>query len=150
MAEVGRPTEYKGDKTIKKVKDYLTLCVDEEYQRVKTEGDKSTSWDNLVKVKIPTIEGLAVYIGVSRDTIYQWKKDHDEFSDIIDILMAQQAERLLNNGLSGTYNSTIAKVLLTKHGYIEKSENDTTVHLPTPLLNGLRNNNGTPQNNSTE
>lgn len=79
-------------------------------------------YDNRLKVKLPTIEGLAVYLGVHRDTIYEWSKLYPEFSDILEELRATQADRLMNNGLSGDYNSTIAKVLLTKHGYNDKQE----------------------------
>jgi hypothetical protein len=32
---------------------------------------------------------------------------------------------LINNGLSGDYNPTIAKVLLSKHGYREEVKQDT-------------------------
>lgn len=122
----GRPQEYKADETIKLCREYLDACIDEEYERIKTDGDKSTSYDNLVRVKIPTIEGLAVHLKIARSTIYEWKDTYSEFSDIIEELQATQAERLLNNGLSGTYNPTIAKVLLTKHGYVEKQELDHT------------------------
>ncbi len=118
----GRPTEYNGLDTLLKANKYIDSCKDEEYQRVKTDGDKTTSYDNLVKVKIPTIEGLANYLDVARSTIYEWKEKHKEFSDIIERLQQEQAERLINNGLAGTYNPTIAKVLLTKHGYVEKKE----------------------------
>lgn len=116
----GRPTDYKGLDTLLKANKYIDSCKDEEYQRVKSDGDKSTTYDNLVKVKIPTIEGLAAHLEVSRSTVYEWKAKYAEFSDIIERLQQLQAERLINNGLSGTYNPTIAKVLLTKHGYIER------------------------------
>lgn len=117
----GRPTDY--SKTVlDKAQKYIDSCQDEEYERIKSEGDKSTSYDNLVRVKLPTIEGLAVFLKVARSTIYEWQKKYPEFSDIIERLQSIQAERLLNNGLSGTYNSTIAKVLLTKHGYIDRNE----------------------------
>lgn len=124
----GRPTSYKGEETIKACKEYLESCVDEPYERIKSDGKTSTSYDNLIRVKIPTIEGLAIHLEVSRDTIYEWKKIYPEFSDIIERLQSIQAERLLNNGLSGTYNSTIAKVLLTKHGYVDRQDTDITTN----------------------
>ena len=128
----GRPQEYNEDILIK-AQEYIDSCEDTEYERIKTEGDKSTSYELSVKVKIPTIEGLAVYLKVNRSTVYDWKEKFPEFSDIIDQLQGIQADRLLNNGLSGTYNSTIAKVLLTKHGYVEKQEVDNNIFLPKPL-----------------
>lgn len=75
-------------------------------------------------VNLPTIEGLALYLEISRSTLYLWQKEHKEFSDIIEILQQKQAQVLINNGLSGDYNPTIAKVLLTKHGYTDKQEID--------------------------
>lgn len=80
------------------------------------------------KVKLPTLEGLAFFLRVHKDTIQEWKKNHDEFSVLIGDLLAKQAEALINNGLSGNYNPTIAKVLLAKHGYKESTEVDQNVH----------------------
>lgn len=99
----GRPSIYE-ESYVTRTQEYLDSCV-----------------DNLEKkeVRLPSIEGLAVYLNLSRNTIYEWCKEHSEFSDIIEVLKAKQAEKLLNNGLSGTYNPTISKVLLTKHGYRE-------------------------------
>ena len=112
----GRPTEY-SPATLKKAKEYLATCEDEELERG---SDIRPLYK--IRVKLPTIEGLAVYLGVSRDTIYEWENVHEEFSDILASLRAEQADKLINNGLSGDYNPTIAKVLLTKHGYREGIE----------------------------
>lgn len=32
---------------------------------------------------IPSIGGLACFLGVARDTIYAWRDEHEEFSDIL-------------------------------------------------------------------
>lgn len=78
----------------------------------------------ILSVNLPTIEGLALYLEISRSTLYLWQKEHKEFSDIIEVLQQKQAQVLINNGLAGKYNPTIAKVLLTKHGYTDKQEID--------------------------
>ena len=104
----GRPTDY-NEKMLAKVKEYIALCEDKEVK-------------NKIKVKLPTVEGLASYINVNRDTIYEWCKVHKEFSDTIEGLREKQIDSLINNGLSGDYNSTIAKVLLAKHGYRDAQE----------------------------
>lgn len=101
---------------------YIEECEDEEDEYHKTRGEKSDSYDRLVKVKLPTVEGLALFLGVARSTLYEWKESDEEFSDIIDILLQKQADTLINKGLSGDYNPTIAKVLLTKHGYRDGTE----------------------------
>lgn len=134
-----------------KARQYLKECVDEEDEYHKTRGEKSDSYDRIIKVRIPTIEGLAVYLGVNRDTLYDWETKDEEFSDILSDLRSTQADRLLNNGLSGTYNSTIAKVILTKHGYregVDQTTNDKD--LPAPILGYVQSNNSTVKDNSTE
>jgi len=117
----GRPTDYSKEILIK-TREYLDLCEDSIIEYHKTRGDKSDTYDRIVKVKLPSIEGLAFHLKINRDTIYEWCKVHKEFSDIIEELKAKQAEELINKGLSGDYNPTIAKVLLTKHGYREGTE----------------------------
>lgn len=101
---------------------YIKECEDEEETFHKTQGASSNSFDRLVKVKLPTIEGLAFYLDVNRDTLYDWETKDDEFSDILNTLREKQADMLINKGLSGDYNPTIAKVLLTKHGYRDGTE----------------------------
>jgi hypothetical protein len=117
----GRPSLY-NDQTCTNAQEYLDSCVDQQYTRVKTEGDKSVSYDNLIKVKLPTKEGLALHLDVAMDTLYDWGKKYPQFSDILDKLNRMRAERLQNGGLSGEYNSTIAKLLLSKHGYVDRQE----------------------------
>lgn len=121
MSKGGRPTKYTKD-IIKKAEKYLSECIDTTEQVVTGESEKFTSYKEKIKVNLPTIEGLAVYLKVHRDTLYEWEKEHDEFSDIIERLRGSQIKSLVNNGLSGDYNPTIAKVLLSKHGYSEKQE----------------------------
>lgn len=76
---------------------------------------------------IPTIEGFAIYVGIHRDTVYAWEKENDEFSDIVEGIRSLQAQMLINKGLSGAFNASISKLLLSgKHGYIEKTETDVT------------------------
>ncbi len=45
-----------------------------------------------------------------------------EFAAVMTDLRNLQAEMLINNGLTGNYASTITKVMLTKHGYVDKQE----------------------------
>lgn len=119
--KVGRPTILT-DELKKKARLYIKECEDVEEEFHKTRGEKSDSFDKVIRVKLPTIEGLALYLGTSRSILYEWKEQDEEFSDIIDILQQKQANMLISKGLSGDYNPTIAKVLLTKHGYREGTE----------------------------
>jgi len=63
MAKVGRPTKYKSE-IVKKTEEYF----------------KSPS---VADDPIATISGLCCYLEVSRDTIYEWSKCHQEFSDTL-------------------------------------------------------------------
>lgn len=109
---MARPTDY-NEEILTKTMQYLEDC-------------KDTITEGKLTVKLPTIEGLAYFLKVNRDTIYEWCRVHPEFSDIIDDLRAKQADSLINSGLAGTYNSTIAKVLLAKHGYRDAIDSDIT------------------------
>lgn len=104
---VGRPTLYNKE-TISSTKEYIANCNDKPYKV----GGK-IMWT----VNIPTIEGLALKLKVTKETIYDWESKYQEFSDLLSELRSVQADRLLNKGLSGDYNHTIAKLMLIKHGY---------------------------------
>jgi hypothetical protein len=120
----GRPTDYSPE-ILTKAQEYLDSREDNIEVAVSDSGRHTSVYR---EVKLPTIEGLAYHLKVSRDTIYEWEKHEDKkaFSDIISDLRAKQAERLINQGLSGNYNSTIAKLMLHKHGYSDKQEIDHT------------------------
>ena len=110
---VGRPTKWNKD-IIKKAGNYIESCVD---SYIKGIG---------VEVKLPTVEGLSLYLNISRETLYQWAKIYPEFSDTLSEIEKKQKERLISSGLSGVYNSTIAKLLLSvNHKMNDKGEDDS-------------------------
>lgn len=58
-------------------------------------------------------------------TLSEWEEEYPEFSRALSKIDKEQKERLINNGLSGDYNSTIAKLILSaNHGMAEKTEQD--------------------------
>ena len=75
--------------------------------------------------------GMARAMGVHETTLQEWKKEADkpEISLLLQEVVDMQHDELLNNGLSGAYNSTITKLMLTKHGYHDKSESDVKVRM---------------------
>lgn len=81
-----------------------------------------------LKDKLPTIEGLAVYLNVMRKTLYNWANDpkKSQFLHTFEIIKAKQAEQLIQRGLKNEYNSTIAKLILTNHGYSDKQQVEST------------------------
>lgn len=60
---------------------------------------------------LPTIAGFAHWIGVSKDTIYEWKKNYPEFSDAVQRAGANQEHMLLTNALLGIYNHKFAALV---------------------------------------
>lgn len=74
---------------------------------------------------VPTIEGLAEYMDVSRARVYEWAKDDDkeEFRYTVESVQRLQSKAVLNGALLNTYNPSIAKLILSaKHGYVEKQD----------------------------
>jgi hypothetical protein len=129
----GRPTKYNNEMYLA-AREYIIQCDDQYFG----DADGGSFSKVQITVNLPTIEGLASHLKVNRDTLYTWSKEYSEFSDILEELKELQAQRLINNGLSGHYNSTIAKLLLSKHGYAEKSEidhNNPDGNLKTIIIN---------------
>lgn len=121
----GRPTVYSAETTIKLAREYLDSCFEYKnaYMVDEVNGKKKPKLSRILTlVRIPTLEGLAYHLKIHRDTLYEWDKLHKDFSDILEEVKQKQAEGLIQHGLDGRYNSTIAKVLLTKHGYREGHE----------------------------
>ncbi|MFH1792675.1 MAG: terminase small subunit [Patescibacteria group bacterium] len=87
---------------------------------------------------LPKIESLTLLIGVNRDTLYEWKKKHKEFSDTLEKIMTLQKIRLIDDGIYGgkRVNCTIVKLLLeNNHGMREKSSKDLPLGgEPIPLI----------------
>lgn len=73
---------------------------------------------------VPTAAGLSLVLGVNKDTLYEWAKHHEIFSDTLKALNNVQEKRLVNGSLMNDYNATISKLMLANHGYREKSEVD--------------------------
>lgn len=139
----GRPSEYK-EEYINKVDEYLESRQDEDVQIVKQANAEKgyEMYDNKLKVRLPTIEGFARFIGVNKTSLYEWEKEHPDFSNALDKIRTEQQERLIDSGLSGDYNSTIAKLILSSnHGMREKTDTDVTSGgktifiLPAELIN---------------
>lgn len=75
---------------------------------------------------VPTLAGLAVAIGVTKETCRVWKKDPQkvEFSAFCSSIQQQQEMELVNRGLVGDFAAPITKMMMTKHGYSDRIEQD--------------------------
>lgn len=145
----GRPTKLT-EELLDLARGYLFECNDKYEQVVKqvNKGTGNETIENKLIVCFPSVAGLARTMGISRDTIYEWCKPNkeisdslteqekeeqekvnnlcDELSQIVKDIQTEQEKRLLDNGLAGTYNPMITKLILGKHGYSEKTETDLT------------------------
>lgn len=100
----GRPTKYT-PKLIKQARNYL-----KNYKKFKD--------------KIPSVVGLALVVGVRRETLHVWSGEDgkEEIAEIMADIQATQERVLINSGLDGTFNSNITKLVLGKHGYHDKQD----------------------------
>ena len=74
---------------------------------------------------VPSVAGLACEIGIRRETCHAWAKDETkEFSNILSTIAENQERTLVNGGLGGVFNPSITKMMMTKHGYSDKIENE--------------------------
>lgn len=83
------------------------------------------------ETRIPTVAGLSLHLNVTRPTVYDWASQDEkpEFSYMVSQLQALQEHKLINGGLGNDYNSSIVKLLLTKHGYADKQETDLNANV---------------------
>ena len=115
---VGRPTKYYPE-IINKIDEYFT-----------TVGREQT--------ELPTIEGLADYLAITTETVYQWGKKYTEFSDTIKKVAAKQKIQLMNDGMYGgkEVNAAMAIFLLkVNHGMNEGPNTLIQVNVK-PILGG--------------
>lgn len=102
--KIGRPSELA--ECLIKAKEYLL-------------GDYETFGD-----VVPSVAGLACYLGKHKSSMYEYSKQNKEFSDTLEAIKTVQENKLLNGGLTGSFNSTITKLMLANHGYSEKQSID--------------------------
>ncbi len=104
----GRPTKHT-EQLLEKAREYLSVYEDN--------GEV-----------VPSIVGLALHCGISKNCVYDWAKDPNkkQFYDIARKVEQVQELKLASGGLSNLYNANITKLLLSKHGYSDRQEIDHT------------------------
>ncbi|HHQ3988630.1 TPA: terminase small subunit [Campylobacter jejuni] len=66
--------------------------------------------------------GLAVYLGITIQTLGEWEKDKD-FGEIVSQAKQKCEMDILNHSLIGTYTPSVSMFLLkNQHGYVDKQE----------------------------
>ena len=111
--QIGRPSIF-NQEMIERAQEYVWF-----FQQPKS----AEEMENDVEV-IPSVAGLALYLGVARSTLYEWGKQNKDFSDTLASLQDVQEVSLLNGGLRGRFNAQISKLALANHGYSDKQEID--------------------------
>jgi hypothetical protein len=116
----GRPTKY-DPKYCNAVNDYIKTCVD------------YLDGNGKPVVGLPTYEGFLNYLEeqfgvvIVEKTLYNWEEENAEFLQSLDKIKRNQKIKLMQNGLAGNYNPTIAKLMLSSnHGMSEKTQTDIT------------------------
>jgi len=105
----GRPTKYTPE-VIERLNEYLEFAIPENQE-------------------IPTVEGIALKLGVNKTTLYEWAKTHEEFSNALEELKMKQKESLTKIGIFGgkEINATIVQLLLkVNHDMIETNRTELT------------------------
>jgi hypothetical protein len=129
MKKKGRPTKYTPE-VIVEINKYLQEAVPQ-------------------NMKIPTVEGIALRLGINRDTLYEWAKQHKDFSDTLEGVKMRQKEMLTEIGIFGgkEINATIVSLLLkVNHDMIEKTALDVTSGgKPIPILGNVPTSNSDPK-----
>lgn len=107
-----------------KAKGYLSTCTDS----IEFTDRGAVAF---VEVNLPSIVGLAIYLDVDKSTVYSWSDStsdqyNGEFALIVRQVHKAQEKVLLDKTLGGLYQTKVAGMLLSKHGYVEKTETDIT------------------------
>ena len=89
--KVGRPSKF-SSKMVKKAENYLQNCIEND--------------------ELPTIEKLALVLGISTRTCYKYRDEHDTFMQTVERLQCLQIDQLIQKGLTGAYKASMAIFLL--------------------------------------
>jgi hypothetical protein len=118
-------------KYIRLAKQYLEDCQDTFGQYVlekdKKTGKKVTKYVSTgLKVRLPTVDGLSNLIGVEIKAVVRWTQKYPKFKKVVDAIRAEQKRRLIDMSLSGDYNPTIAKLILSANYGMREGIDTTT------------------------
>lgn len=118
LVKTGRPTKYT-PQIIEELNKYLEEAIPQ-------------------NMKIPTVEGIALKLGISKKTLYSWAKEHEEFLNALEELKMKQKESLTEIGIFGgkEINATIVALLLkVNHNMIESPNTAVQINFNQTLGN---------------
>jgi len=139
MSKTGRPTKYKPEYCEKLIEFFdVEPYADKELEHLDKDGN--VRWIDYKRManKLPTLRSFAKSIGVNIDTVYEWIKQHEEFSDAFTHAKDLQKWFLIENGLNGCYNPMFA-IFTAKNitDMRDKSEVDNNTNLTVTGLEKL-------------
>lgn len=123
LLKIGRPSKYSPSMP-KNVINYINFCLKSD--------------------KFPTIEGLAIKLGVGTRTLYDWEGEYMDFSQTMEAVRTTQRSLLIQNGLTGKYSTSFAAFLLKAlHGFsdgkvVEATQNNYMNVSPELMADALR------------
>jgi hypothetical protein len=124
----GRPTKYK--------EEYCDMLI--EHFRVQpqimrsketyyADGTLKSKEEYPIAAELPTFQNFADKIDVNTDTLNEWTKKHEEFSDAYARAKQLQEHIWLVNGMSNLYNAQFAQFFGKNClGYKDKTETEST------------------------
>ena len=91
------------------------------------------------KNDMPTITGLAAYLGTTRSRLDTHRKNNEQFAALIEVMKEKFTVHVSEGALTGRYNSSFAKYLLSARlGLIEKTEQQVLVgEMPKLIVKGF-------------
>lgn len=105
----GRPTKYNTE-YCKRLIEFFDKDPFEDKQLEHYDKDGNVKWIDYKRManRLPTLRNFAKSIEVNIDTVYEWIKQHEEFSDAFTHAKELQKWFLIENGLNGCYNPMFA------------------------------------------
>lgn len=93
---------------------------------------------------VPSVAGLACYLGVGKTAVYEWAKESSdpiriEFANTLEAILTKQEVLLVNGGLSSSFNPTITKLMMANHGYSDsvKSQVELDAKVETKSISSI-------------
>jgi hypothetical protein len=129
-SNAGAPTKYK-EEYCQGIIDYFTVQPQQVVYKKSYFADGTLKSEEPVTLpaQLPTFQGYADTIGVHIDTLNEWCKIHEEFSESYARAKQLQEKIWLVNGMSNLYNSQFAQFFGKNClGYKDKTEVESTNH----------------------
>ena len=134
MSAVGRPTKYRKE-YCQKILDFFSITPTKiiEETVITKMGIKLIKRE--VANRLPTIEGFAISIEVSKPTVIGWTKHHQQFFNAYMRAKDHAKEILIQNGLASLYNEGFAKfVAINCTDMVDKAQHELTGKDGAPII----------------